>query len=154
MEQERQNFIHGKVNDDGSVEVRRRCGKRAWTKRPPTPSLMRCSSFASYAFNKSHAAAYAVVAYQTAFLKCHYTKEYMCCVAYQRYGHTRISSSAYIEECAKLGIRDEASQHQRKRYGLYGQRQRTSGSACWRSKISAGDSSPACWKNGRKTAPL
>ena len=35
------------------------------------------SSFASYAFNKSHAAAYAVVAYETAYLKCHYPKEFM-----------------------------------------------------------------------------
>ena len=34
-------------------------------------------SFASYAFNKAHAAAYAVVAYQTAYLKCHYPKEFM-----------------------------------------------------------------------------
>ena len=35
------------------------------------------SSFASYAFNKSHAAAYAVVAYQTAYLKCHYVRQFM-----------------------------------------------------------------------------
>ncbi len=35
------------------------------------------SSFASYAFNKSHAAAYAVLAYRTAYLKCHYPREYM-----------------------------------------------------------------------------
>lgn len=35
------------------------------------------SSFASYAFNKSHAAAYATISYQTAYLKCHYYKEYM-----------------------------------------------------------------------------
>ena len=33
--------------------------------------------FAQYAFNKSHACAYAVVAYQTAYLKCHYTAEFM-----------------------------------------------------------------------------
>ena len=35
------------------------------------------SSFASYAFNKSHAAAYAIVAYRTAYLKAHYPMEYM-----------------------------------------------------------------------------
>ena len=35
------------------------------------------SSFASYAFNKSHAAAYALVAYRTAYLKCHYPLEFM-----------------------------------------------------------------------------
>ena len=38
------------------------------------------SSFASYAFNKSHAAAYAVLAYRTAYLKCHYPREYMAAV--------------------------------------------------------------------------
>lgn len=40
-------------------------------------------SFASYAFNKSHAAAYAVVAYRTAYLKYHYPKEYMAGVAHK-----------------------------------------------------------------------
>ena len=40
------------------------------------------SSFASYAFNKSHAACYAYVAFQTAYLKCHYPSQFMACLLY------------------------------------------------------------------------
>lgn len=46
------------------------------------------SSFASYAFNKSHAAAYAYVAYQTAYLKCHYPTEYMAALLTSVLDHT------------------------------------------------------------------
>lgn len=61
------------------------------------------SSFAAYAFNKSHAAAYALVAYQTAYLKCHYQQEYMAALL------TSVLDSTdkiiqYIEECGRLAI--------------------------------------------------
>ena len=76
MEKERVNFIHGARRPDGSVEC---CGCVANGVDEATANAIfdEMSSFASYAFNKSHAAAYATVAYQTAYLKCHYTKEYM-----------------------------------------------------------------------------
>ncbi len=61
------------------------------------------SSFASYAFNKSHAAAYAVVAYQTAYLKCHYAKEFMAALLTSVLEFTG-KVIEYISEAQKLGI--------------------------------------------------
>ena len=59
--------------------------------------------FANYAFNKAHAVCYAVVAYQTAYLKCHYPKQYMAALM------TSVIDSAakisgYIAECKEMGI--------------------------------------------------
>ena len=59
------------------------------------------SSFSSYAFNKAHAAAYALIAYRTAYLKCHYTKEFMAALISSWSGKTTL----YIAECARHGIR-------------------------------------------------
>ena len=60
-------------------------------------------AFANYAFNKAHAVCYAVVSYQTAYLKCHYPKQYMAALM------TSVLDSAakisgYISECKDLGI--------------------------------------------------
>ena len=60
-------------------------------------------AFANYAFNKAHAVCYAVVSYQTAYLKCHYPKQYMAALM------TSVLDSAakisgYIAECKDLGI--------------------------------------------------
>ncbi|MEG1849615.1 MAG: DNA polymerase III subunit alpha, partial [Oscillospiraceae bacterium] len=62
------------------------------------------SSFASYAFNKSHAAAYAFVSYQTAWLKCHYPKHYMAALLTSILDNTT-KVVAYIGECERLGIK-------------------------------------------------
>ena len=61
------------------------------------------SSFASYAFNKSHAAAYAVLAYRTAYLKCHYPREYMAALLTSVLDNTS-KLTEYIGECRRLGI--------------------------------------------------
>ncbi len=59
--------------------------------------------FANYAFNKAHAVCYAVVAYQTAYLKCHYPKEYMAALMTSVLDSaTKISG--YIAECKDMGI--------------------------------------------------
>ena len=60
-------------------------------------------AFANYAFNKAHAVCYAVVSYQTAYLKCHYPKQYMAALM------TSVLDSAakisgYIAECKEMGI--------------------------------------------------
>ena len=60
-------------------------------------------AFANYAFNKAHAVCYAVVSYQTAYLKCHYPRQYMAALM------TSVLDSAakisgYIAECKELGI--------------------------------------------------
>ena len=67
MERERQIFIHGLQRDDGSWEVEG-CVNRGIPEDTAEEIFREMESFASYAFNKSHAAAYATVAYQTAWL--------------------------------------------------------------------------------------
>ena len=60
-------------------------------------------AFANYAFNKAHAVCYAVVAYQTAYLKCHYPRQYMAALMTSVLGDaTKIAG--YIAECKDLGI--------------------------------------------------
>ena len=60
-------------------------------------------AFANYAFNKAHAVCYAVVAYQTAYLKCHYPRQYMAALMTSVLDSaTKISG--YIAECKELGI--------------------------------------------------
>ncbi len=76
MEQERTVFIHG-LKTNGTVEVEG-CVRRGVPVEVANRIFDEMASFASYAFNKSHAAAYALVAYQTAYLKCLYPKEYIC----------------------------------------------------------------------------
>ncbi len=61
------------------------------------------SSFANYAFNKSHAAAYALVAYRSAYLKTHYTAEYMAALLTSVL-ESQSKVAEYIAECAKFGI--------------------------------------------------
>ena len=61
------------------------------------------SEFEKYAFNKSHAAAYAVVAYRTAWLKCHYPREYMCSLLNTVMGYNE-KVGEYIADCARMGI--------------------------------------------------
>ena len=63
----------------------------------------RMSEFAKYAFNKSHAAAYAVTAYRTAYLKCHYPREYMCSLLNTVMGYDE-KVGEYIADCARMGI--------------------------------------------------
>ena len=61
------------------------------------------AEFSSYAFNKSHAAAYGFVAYQTAYLKCHYPKEYMASLISSVIENVN-KVNEYISECQRLGI--------------------------------------------------
>ncbi len=91
MEKERVNFIAG-------------CAANGIAESAANAIFDEMSSFAAYAFNKSHAAAYAVVAYQTAWLKCHYPKEYMAALLTSILDSTD-KVTEYIEECGRLGIR-------------------------------------------------
>ena len=59
--------------------------------------------FANYAFNKAHAVCYAVVSYQTAYLKCHYPHEYMAALMTSVLDNS-VKVSGYIAECKELGI--------------------------------------------------
>ena len=60
-------------------------------------------AFANYAFNKAHAVCYAVVAYQTAYLKCHYPREYMAALMTSVLD-SAVKISGYIAECREMGI--------------------------------------------------
>ena len=79
------------------------------------------SSFASYAFNKSHAACYAYVAFQTAYLKCHYPSEFMAALLTSVLDNTD-KVIEYSGECARLGIKGAAAGcecFQRRLYGRW-----------------------------------
>lgn len=62
------------------------------------------TAFSSYAFNKSHAAAYGLVAYQTAYLKCHFPKDYMAALLSSVLDN-QTKLSVYVAECSRLGIK-------------------------------------------------
>lgn len=102
MERERNNFIYGLVNDDGTLECEGAV-KRGVDEKAANEIFDEMISFASYAFNKSHAAAYAVVAYRTAYLKCHYPKEFMAALLTSILENSA-KVSQYIAECQRLSI--------------------------------------------------
>jgi len=103
MEKERKNFIYGLVNDDGTVECEGAV-KRGVPADVANKIFDEMSAFASYAFNKSHAAAYAYVSYQTAYLKCHYPSEFMAALLSSFLDDTT-KISGYIAECSKINIK-------------------------------------------------
>ncbi len=103
MEKERKNFIYGMVREDGTVECDG-CVKRGISAEVANAIFDDMSSFASYAFNKSHAAAYAYVSYQTAYLKCHYPCEFMAALLSSVLDNSA-KVSEYTNECANLGIK-------------------------------------------------
>ncbi|MBX4258714.1 DNA polymerase III subunit alpha [Clostridium estertheticum] len=76
MEEERYNFIHGIVDEAGNIEVQG-CLRNGITEVAANKIFDQMMDFASYAFNKSHAAAYAVVGYETAYLMCYYPTEFI-----------------------------------------------------------------------------
>lgn len=102
MEKEKQIFIHGLVNDQGEVEVDG-CLRRGIDEATAMSIFAEMESFASYAFNKSHAAAYATVSYQTAYLKCHYKREYMAALL-SSVIDSQNKTAIYISECHRMNI--------------------------------------------------
>ena len=90
MEKERGHFIAG-------------CAQNGISEAVADSIFDEMSSFAAYAFNKSHAACYAVVAYQTAYLKRHHPREYMAALMTSVLDNTA-KLMEYIEECSRLEI--------------------------------------------------
>lgn len=76
MNEERKNFIYGKENEDGTIQIEG-CLRRGIDEKTANEIFDEMMDFANYAFNKSHAAAYAFVVYQTAYLKYFYPAQYM-----------------------------------------------------------------------------
>ena len=102
MEQERQIFIHGMTDEGGSVVVDG-CVRRGVDEKTANSIYDEMESFASYAFNKSHAAAYATVSYKTAWLKCYYPHEYMAALLSSVLDNQN-KMAVYIAECQRMGI--------------------------------------------------
>ncbi len=98
MEQERKNFVYG--NEEENVPG---CISNGISEQVANKIFDEMTDFAKYAFNKSHAAAYAVVAYQTAYLKYHYPVEYMAALMSSVMGHVG-KISEYIFSCRQMGI--------------------------------------------------
>ncbi len=103
MAKERDAFIYGEKNADGSVSCEG-CVARGVSETDAAAIFDEMSAFSSYAFNKSHAAAYAYVAYQTAYLKCHYEKQYMSALLTSVLDN-QAKLGKYIAECVKKGIK-------------------------------------------------
>ncbi len=99
MEQERKNFVYG--NPDEGVKG---CVLNGIPEQVANKIYDEMIDFAKYAFNKSHAAAYAVVSYQTAYLKYYYPVEYMAALMTSVLDHTS-KVSEYILTCRRMGIK-------------------------------------------------
>ncbi len=98
MEKERHNFVYG--NPEEGVEG---CINRGIPEKTANTIYEEMIDFAKYAFNKSHAAAYAVVAYQTAYLKYYYPVEFMAALMTSVIDFSA-KVSEYILTCRQMGI--------------------------------------------------
>ena len=101
MEKERQHFVHGNTEPGHECAG---CVANGISEAVSNAIFDDMSSFASYAFNKAHAAAYAVVAYQTAYLKRHYPREFMAALLTSVLDNTG-KVIEYTAECQRMGIR-------------------------------------------------
>ena len=98
MEQERKNFVYGNLEENVPG-----CIARGIDEKVANKIYDNMIDFAKYAFNKSHAAAYAVVAYQTAYLKYYYPVEFMAALMTSVLDNTS-KVSEYIYTCRQMGI--------------------------------------------------
>ena len=103
MAREREAFVYGEKDENGNV-ICEGAVNRGVPEKTAQKIFDEMSAFSSYAFNKSHAAAYGVLAYITAYLKCHYKKEYFAALL------TSVLDSSdkialYTAECKAHGIK-------------------------------------------------
>ena len=98
LEKERVNFIHGneELGIDGAV-------KRGVPENVAASLFDEIMDFANYAFNKAHAVCYAVVSFRTAYLKCHYPREYMAALLTSVLDSSD-KISEYIQAAREMGI--------------------------------------------------
>ena len=101
MEAEREHFVHGCTEPGHECPG---CVANGIPEQVANQIYDEMSSFASYAFNKSHAACYAYVAFQTAYLKCHYPSQFMAALLTSVLDNTD-KVIEYSGECARLGIK-------------------------------------------------
>ena len=102
MAKEREIFINGQVDENGNIIVPG-CVRNGIDEKSANKIFDEMAEFAKYAFNKSHAAAYAVVSYRTAYLKAYYPEEFMAATLNSFLGNLD-KVPYYIEECRRLKI--------------------------------------------------
>ena len=102
MAKEREVFINGQIDENGNVVVPG-CVRNGIDAESANKIFDEMAEFAKYAFNKSHAACYAVVAYRTAYLKTYYPAEFMASMLNSFLGNLD-KVPEYIDECKRLGI--------------------------------------------------
>ena len=102
MNREKEVFIHGQLDEAGNVVVPG-CVRNGVSEAAATQLFDEMTAFASYAFNKSHAAAYALVAVQTAWLKLKFPEEFLAATMNSMLDKTE-KIAFYIQTCRKLGI--------------------------------------------------
>ncbi len=102
MAKEREIFIHGQVDEEGNILVPG-CVRNGIDELSANKIFDEMAEFAKYAFNKSHAACYAVIAYRTAYLKAYYPAEFMAATLNSFLGNLD-KIPQYIDECKALGI--------------------------------------------------
>ena len=102
MEKERHAFIYGETDENGNV-ICTGAVRNGVDEKTAELIFNDMSSFASYAFNKGHAAAYSVVSYRTAYLKCHYPAQYMSAL-FSSVIDTSGKVAGYSSECKRLGL--------------------------------------------------
>ena len=102
MEKERNIFINGETDKDGKIIVPG-CVRNGIDKQSANKIFDEMSEFAKYAFNKSHAAAYAMLSYQTAYLMAYYPKE-MLAATLNSYSNSLDKIAVYIEEAKRRNI--------------------------------------------------
>jgi len=102
MLMEKEYFVRGKVNDKGEAEIAG-CARNGIPQQAANAIFNQMVSFAEYAFNKSHAAAYAVIAYETAYLKTYYPVEFMAALMTSVMGDAS-QIAKYIRNCSEMNI--------------------------------------------------
>ncbi len=102
MAKEREVFINGQIDEEGNVIVPG-CVRNGIDSESANKIFDEMAEFAKYAFNKSHAACYAVVSYQTAYLKAYYPPEFMAAMLNSYLGNLD-KVPVYIDECKSLNI--------------------------------------------------
>ncbi len=103
MDEEREYFVHGMKDSEGNITVPG-CVRNGVSEQVANEIYDEMISFASYAFNKSHAAAYGVVTMQTAWLKRYYPVQFMAAILNSVYGNTG-KIAGYIQYCRGREIR-------------------------------------------------
>ena len=102
MAKEREYFIYGQTDEQGNIVIPG-CVRNGIDEVSANKIFDEMAEFAKYAFNKSHAAAYSVVSYQTAYLKKYYPEEFMAATLNSFLGNLD-KVPEYIDECKRLGI--------------------------------------------------